>query len=127
MRIIGHGIDLVAVNRIEELLARHGDRFRERVFTTHERSRSDGSKREAQHLGARFAAKEAVLKALGTGFTGGVHWTEIEVVTLPSGQPTIAVSGQAAAMAIARGITGWQLSLSHTDGHAIASVIATGE
>jgi holo-[acyl-carrier protein] synthase len=124
MRIIGHGIDLVSVARIESMLRDHGDRFLERCFTPGERAAARDRRRAAEHLAARFAAKEAFLKALGTGLTGGISWTEIEVVTLPTGQPTLSLTGQAAHLARERGISETFLSLSHTDSTAIASVIA---
>ena len=90
MHIVGHGIDLVEVSRIAELLERHGERFLERCFTAAERGYSDASvKRREEHLAARFAAKEAVLKALGTGWRDGIAWTDIEVVRRPSGQPLV--------------------------------------
>ena len=125
MRIIGHGVDLVEVARIAALLARHPERFLERVFCPDERDRGAGTPRHAEHLAARFAAKEAVLKALSTG-TVGVGWQDIEVVTLDSGAPTIRLHGRGSDHARALGITQWHLSLSHTGTVAMASVIATG-
>lgn len=125
MRIIGHGVDLVEVDRIAQVLSRHPERFLDRVFCPAERQRGLGTPRHAEHLAARFAAKEAVLKALSTG-TIGVGWQDIEVVTLDSGAPTIRLHGRAEDHARAMGITQWHLSLSHTATMAIASVIATG-
>src|SRR3954471_10312404 len=126
MRIIGHGIDLVEVSRILEMLERHAERFLERCFTEREARYAQTSKRRVEHLAARFAAKEAVLKALGTGLRDGMAWTDIEVVLQPSGQPTIEVRGKVGEAAYIMGIGAWALSLSHTDRHAIASVIAMG-
>ena len=127
MHIVGHGIDLVEVSRIAELLERHGERFLERCFTAAERGYSDASvKRREEHLAARFAAKEAVLKALGTGWRDGIAWTDIEVVRRPSGQPLVQLSGEAQKVATALGAVEWHVSLSHTQTHAIASVIAMG-
>jgi len=127
VKIIGHGVDLVTIDRVAKSLSTYGDRFRERVFTPAEAAYCDDSRKPAQHFAARFAAKEAVLKALGTGWSRGIAWTDIEVVLLPSGAPTVRITGQAAEIASASGITGWFLSISHTDGVAMASVIAVAD
>lgn len=127
MRILGHGIDLIETTRIAAMLEKHGDRFLERVFTVPEVAHGEGRKRRAEHLAGRFAAKEAVLKALGTGWAEGVSWRDIEVVALPSGAPALRLTGHAATLASQRGITAWHISISHTDQHAMASVIAAGE
>ncbi len=126
MRTIAHGIDLVEVARIGRMVADHGVQFLERCFTERERAYAGYRKRRDEHLAARFAAKEAVLKALGTGWANGIGWTDVEVVLLPSGQPTIRLSGRAAETADAQGITAWLVSLSHTETHAMASAIGTG-
>jgi holo-[acyl-carrier protein] synthase len=126
MRIIGHGIDLVEVSRIMEMLERHGERFEQRCFTPREVAYAGGSRRRTEHLAARFAAKEATLKALGTGLRDGMSWTDIEIVLLPSGQPTVEARGRVGEVAYQMGIGGWLVSMSHTDRHAIASVIAVG-
>jgi holo-[acyl-carrier protein] synthase len=127
MRSLAHGIDLVEVARIREMLDRHPERFLERVFTDAEAAYAKDHQRYAEHLAARFAAKEAVLKALGTGWSGGVAWTDIEVCRESSGQPTIRLSGHAATLATSQGITSWRISISHTGDLAMASVIAIGE
>lgn len=125
MGIVGHGIDLVEVARIERLLDEQGDRFLDRCFTPGERAYADKStKRRSEHLAARFAAKEAALKALGTGWAEGVGWTDVEVVRDGAGCPSLRVTGRAAELAAGRGITTWHVSLSHTETHAMASVIA---
>ncbi len=126
MRVIGHGIDAIDVERIARSLADHGERFLERVYTPGERTYAESSKRRDEHLAARFAAKEAVMKALGTGWRAGIAWTDIEVVPLASGQPTIHLHGQAANLAAGLGIEEWSLSLTHTRAMAMASAIATG-
>ena len=124
MPIVGHGIDIVEVGRIRQLMDRHGDRFLGRCFTASElayvRRRP---KRLAEHLAGRFAAKEAVLKVLGTGLRHGIGWCDIEVVRLPTGQPTLQLAGAAARIARERGIERWMLSLSHISTHATASAI----
>lgn len=126
MQPLIHGIDLTEVSRIGAMVAEHGDKFLERCFTQRERAYAGDRNRRDEHLAARFAAKEAVLKALGTGWAQGIAWTDVEVVLLPSGQPTLALSGKAAELAKQLGISRWVISLSHTESLAIASVIGTG-
>ena len=92
MRIIGHGLDLVETERVERLLADHGERFLDRCFTADEQAYANkNSTRRLEHLAGRFAAKEAILKVLGTGWSGGIKWTDAEVVRELSGQPTVAI------------------------------------
>jgi len=126
MNAIAHGIDIIRVERIRGMIERHAERFLERIFTQGERAYALERKRAAEHLAARFAAKEAVFKALGTGWRDGMAFTEIEVVLRPSGEPTIQLSGEAARAAECRGIAAWLVTLSHTETDAIASVIALG-
>ncbi|TXN03116.1 holo-ACP synthase [Methylobacterium sp. WL64] len=95
--IIGIGSDLCDIDRIARTLERHGDRFTHRVFTDGERARCDRRAARAPGYARRFAAKEACAKALGTGLSAGVFWRDMEVVNLPSGQPTLRLSGGAAA------------------------------
>ena len=125
--VIGTGIDLAEIDRIEQALAaRHGARFRDRVYTAGEQKYCESRGRgRAQSYAARFAAKEAVMKALGTGYAKGVWWRDIEVVR-ESGAPQLVLHGGAAARAAALGITRWHLSLTHTAGQALAYVIAEG-
>jgi holo-[acyl-carrier protein] synthase len=94
--IIGFGNDLCDIRRIESALARYGERFTNRCFTETERRKSDGRASRAASYAKRFAAKEACAKALGTGIRGGVSWKEMGVVNLPSGRPTMELSGGAA-------------------------------
>jgi len=94
--ILGLGSDLVDIRRIAETLERFGDRFTTRLFTEGERRRCDHRAARAAGYARRFAAKEACSKALGTGFRRGVYWRDLEVVNLPSGQPTMRLSGAAA-------------------------------
>jgi len=126
MRIIGHGIDLVPVSRIAEMLAEHGERFLERCFSPAEQAYMASSPKHREHLAARFAAKEAAMKALGTGLADGVSWLDFEVSNNPAGKPALRVAGRAAAIAAERGISRWWISLSHTADAAMASVIAEG-
>ena len=127
MHILGHGIDLVDTPRIERLLGEHEQRFLDRVFTAGEREYSEsGGKLRVQRYAARFAAKEAVLKVLGTGWSGGIAWTDVEVMREATGRPTVKLHGEAAAVAARLGVQELHISLSHLEGHALASVIGVG-
>jgi holo-[acyl-carrier protein] synthase len=95
--VLGIGSDLIDITRIEQTLARYGDRFIDRVFTPIERAKSERRATRAASYAKRYAAKEACSKALGTGFRRGVYWRDIGVVNLPSGQPTLALTGGAKA------------------------------
>jgi holo-[acyl-carrier protein] synthase len=128
MRIVGHGIDLVHVERIEGMIERHEAHFLERCFTEREQAYCEqGGRRRAEHYAARFAAKESVLKALGRGLRSGMTWTQIEVVADAWGRPGIELQGDALALADEIGVIDWQLSLTHVERFASASVIAIGE
>ena len=121
--IIGTGIDLEQVVRIEQAIARHGERFLHRVFTEGERRYCDSKANRLERYTARFAAKEAAMKALGTGWSHGVRWRDIEVSRQPGGRPTIVFHGVAAEIAANLGVVRTALSLSHTSEQAIAHVI----
>jgi holo-[acyl-carrier protein] synthase len=124
MPIIGHGIDIVETDRIRRMVDEHGQRFLNRCFTTIEQDYAKRNpKRYYEHLAGRFAAKEAVLKVLGTGWRGGIAWTDIEVAREPSGQPTIRLTGECARIAGDQGIARWHISISHIETHATASAI----
>ncbi len=116
------GIDLVDIERMRLMLERHGERFLRRVFTPQELA--DAGDRPSS-LAARFAAKEAVSKALGTGI-GLVAWQEIEVLRGPSREPRLVLHGAALELAENQGLTSWALSLSHTEHYAVAQVVAMG-
>ena len=127
--IISVGIDLVEVERIRAALEhpRIGLRFRERVYTQREIAYCEKRQRgRFQSYAGRFAAKEAVMKALGTGWARGVAWTEIDVRRLASGKPELTLTGRCADIAAGLGVTAWELSITHTGGHAAASAVATG-
>jgi holo-[acyl-carrier protein] synthase len=115
------GVDLVEIRRIAELVERHGERFTGRVFTPGEVADCGG---RAESLAARWAAKEAVAKALGTGI-GAMSWQEIEVLRGESGCPFVELYGRAATLAAECGLTRWALSLAHDGGMALAFVVAT--
>ena len=127
MPVIAHGLDLVEIARIEAMLDEHGGRFVQRCFTEGEQRYADAAeRRRPERYAARFACKEAVLKALGTGWRDGISWCDIDIGREPSGRPTLRLTGRCAQIAAAQGITQWHVSLSHTDDLAIASVIASG-
>ena len=124
MPIVGHGIDIIETRRIRESVEEHGQRFLDRVYTPAEQAYCARSqKRYYEHLAGRFAAKEAVLKVLGTGWRGGIAWTDIEIRPEPSGQPKIALSGECLRIAVEQGISRWHVSISHIETHAMASAI----
>lgn len=125
--IIGHGVDIVETARIKQMLGEHPERFLERCFTPGEQADSKSSRRQLEHLAARFAAKEAALKALGTGWSQGIGWTDIEIVRAETGKPSLSITGRAAEIANELGIKVWHLSMSHIASTAIASVIAEGD
>lgn len=126
MSIIGIGVDFVECSRIEHSLERFGDRFLHRVFTEGEIAYSTSMKYPARHLAARFAAKEAVSKAFGTGIGKVMGWKDIDVQKKPSGEPFLVLSGGAKRLADERGVARALISLSHTDHHAIAMVVLEG-
>jgi holo-[acyl-carrier protein] synthase len=124
MPILGHGIDIVETQRIRQLLAEHERRFLDRCFTSHEQDYCHRNpKRFVEHLAGRFAAKEAVLKVMGTGWRGGIAWTDVEIISEPSGQPRVRLSGECLRIARELGISRWHVSISHIETHATASAI----
>lgn len=127
MHIIGIGIDMVKVDRIERALERWREGFANRVFTEGELSYCMSKKRPAMHLAARFGVKEAVMKAFGTGWSGGVRWTDVEVVREESGRPGVALGGRLKELAFSMGVTGTHISFSHDGGYAVAQAVLTGE
>ncbi len=122
MSVLRAGVDIIEVERVRRAAQRHGDRFFGRFFTEDERSRCEG---HFPALAARFAAKEAVAKALGTGI-GDVQWVDIEIVNDERGRPDVVLHGTAAKIAAELGLTEWSISLSHTSEQAVAFVIARG-
>lgn len=121
--IVGSGVDLCEVPRIESAIARHGQRFIERIFTEREIAYAESKANRYERYAARFAAKEAGMKALGTGWRGGIAWRDFEVANLSSGQPTLRFHGKAAEMAEKLGVRSVALSITHTAGQALAMVI----
>jgi len=124
--VVGVGVDLVVIARIQRAMERWHERFLRRVFTADELEYAFRRRAPAEHLAARFAAKEATLKALGTGLTMGVRWREMEVRRPGGGRPTLSLSGRTAALAAARGIRRFHVSLTHDGDYAMAQVLAEG-
>jgi holo-[acyl-carrier protein] synthase len=121
--IVGTGVDLCEVARMKAAMERHGDRFKNRVFTEREIRYADSKANRYERYAARFAAKEAGMKALGTGWRGGLGWRDLEVTNLPSGRPTLAFHGKAETIALRLGVRNIALSLTHTADQALAMVI----
>jgi holo-[acyl-carrier protein] synthase len=121
--IIGSGIDMVEIVRIQQSLDRFGGRFLNRIYTPAEQAYCMRKRNAAESLAARFAAKEAGAKALGTGISRGVNWLEIEVTREPGGRPALRFYGRAAVIADHMGVAHAALSLTHTDDLAMASVL----
>jgi holo-[acyl-carrier protein] synthase len=121
--IIGSGIDMVEIRRIQFSIDRYGRRFLDRVFTAEEQAYCLRKRNSAESFAARFAAKEAGAKALGTGISHGVSWLEIEVAREPGGRPTLKFYGRAAQFAARLGATRAALSITHTSTLAMASVV----
>lgn len=128
MSVIGHGIDLVETARIRAMIEEHEQRFLDRCFTPAEQAYADRSrKRRIEHLAGRFAAKEAILKVLGTGWRGGIAWTDMEILNHESGQPHVTLTGECARIANDLGIRRWMISISHIETHATASAIGLAD
>jgi holo-[acyl-carrier protein] synthase len=127
MRIFGIGIDVVEVGRIATAIERHGEPFLAKLFTSAEREYCEGQKTSALHYAARFAAKEAVSKALGTGIGKQAGWLELEITRAVSGAPVLVLSGNAAQFAFENGITEIQISLTHAREYAAANALAISE
>jgi holo-[acyl-carrier protein] synthase len=127
MKIIAHGIDLVDFGRIEKMLEKHPKRFLDRVFTPTEQTDADSTKNRIEKLAGRFAAKEAVMKLIGTGWRDGIAWTDIEVVNNPLGQPIVTITGKVKELADQQGVEQITLSITHTSNFAIASAVALSQ
>jgi holo-[acyl-carrier protein] synthase len=126
MSVVGLGVDIVETARLTAAIARHGDPFLDRVFLQNERAYCAQSAFPERCYAARFAAKEAVAKAFGTGIGAQLGWRDIEILRQPSGEPTVLLHGTGAETAARLGIRELRLSLSHSDHYAVASAIALG-
>ncbi|MGH9722183.1 MAG: holo-[acyl-carrier-protein] synthase [Bryobacteraceae bacterium] len=124
--ILGTGVDLAEVRRIREAIARHGDRFLHRIYTPGEIAYVERRANRFERYAGRFAAKEAGMKAIGTGWKQGVRWQDFEVANLASGRPTLKLHGQAAKIAERMGVKSIALSITHTSELGMAHVILEG-
>jgi holo-[acyl-carrier protein] synthase len=121
--IVGLGIDIAEVARVKAAIERHGETFLRRVYTPKEREHCERFKNKFERYAGRFAAKEAAMKALGTGWSRGVRWVDVEVVREKGGKPTIKLAGEAANVAERMGVRNIALSITHTSEQAFAQVI----
>lgn len=126
MRIIGVGTDITECLRIARMIDRHGEVFLQRVYTPAEIAYCQNRKQATQHFTGRWAAKEAVLKALGTGWIRGISWLDMEVVNRPGGQPEVVLKDGAKRVADQLGVEKIQISISHCRTHAVAFAVAVG-
>ena len=124
--ILGVGIDIAEVDRIRVAIDKHGQRFVERVYTPGEIAYVERKANRFERYAARFAAKEAGMKAIGTGWKRGVRWRDFEVANLPSGKPTLRLHGEAARVAESLGVKTVSLSITHTAALGMAHVILEG-
>jgi holo-[acyl-carrier protein] synthase len=125
-QIIGIGTDIIECLRIAQMIERHGELFITRVYTPHEIQYCQSRKLATQHFAGRWAAKEAILKALGTGWRRGISWRDVEVRNEPGGRPTVALRGGARDVVEQLGITQMLISISHCRSHATAYALAQG-
>ncbi|HZS72124.1 MAG TPA: holo-ACP synthase [Candidatus Acidoferrum sp.] len=121
--IIGMGVDIAEVERIQAAIEKYGETFLRRLYTKSERAYCDQFRNRFERYAGRFAAKEAAMKALGTGWRHGVRWVDFEVVREASGRPTIALDGEAKRIAEQMGVRHISLSITHTSSQALAQVI----
>jgi holo-[acyl-carrier protein] synthase len=121
--IVGLGIDIAEIDRIEAAIARNGQRFIDRIFTRGEIAYCERHKNRVERYAGRFAVKEAAMKALGTGWRRGVRWVDIEVVNLPSGKPTLKLAGVTREIAARMGVNAISISITHSGNLAMAQVI----
>ena len=121
--IVGTGIDIAETVRIEQTMERHGERFARRLYTPDEIAYCEKFKNKAERYAARFAAKEAAFKALGTGWRDGVRWRDVEVTHQASGKPELRLSGRAEERAREMGVARMAVSISHSDRYVVAQVI----
>ena len=127
MQIIAHGIDLVDFPRIKHMAQRHGERFLNRIFTDRELQYAEANKNYTEKLAGRFAAKEAILKLIGTGWRGKIAWTDIEITNDDLGRPKVAISGEVKKIAEEMNCEQITISITHTADFAIASAVALRE
>jgi len=126
MPVVAHGIDIVACARIERIWREHGQAFLERIYTPAEQEYCVNCKTPVPRLAGRFAAKEAVLKALGTGWRGGIEFRDIEVLSDPLGKPLVTLHRRTGELARTLGISQVLVSISHAEQYAVATALALG-
>jgi holo-[acyl-carrier protein] synthase len=126
MNILGIGTDIVECPRIGKMIEQHGELFLRRVYTDREIRYCQARKHAIEHFAGRWAAKEAILKALGTGWSRGISWTDLEIRNDPSGRPKVMIRGGSKDVAIRQGITDVLISISHCRTYAVAYALATG-
>jgi holo-[acyl-carrier protein] synthase len=124
--IVGMGVDIAEVGRVKGVIERQGERFLKRVYTEKEIAYCERSKNKYERYAGRFAAKEAAMKALGTGWRAGVRWVDLEVVRHPSGRPAMELKGEARKIADRMGVKHIAMSITHTEEQAMAQVIFEG-
>ncbi len=127
MNVIGIGTDIIEVLRIANMIERHGELFLRRVYTNWEIEYCNARKAAVQHFAGRWAAKEAILKALGTGWANGIHWVDMEVRNEPGGEPRVSLGGRAREIAEELGIRNMPISISHCRHYATAYAMALGD
>ncbi len=127
MQVLGIGTDIVEVLRIAQMIERHGELFINRVYTDHEIAYCSARKAATQHYAGRWAAKEAILKALGTGWRRGIGWRDIEIRNNRAGAPSVAFRGGTRDIVERVGIQELLISISHSRSHAVACAVAQGE
>jgi holo-[acyl-carrier protein] synthase len=127
MEIVAHGIDLVDCPRIEDMVNRHGERFLNRVFTAAEQAYAEANKNSIEKLAGRFAAKEAILKLMGTGWRGKIAWTDMEIINNSAGRPEVTLRGEVKTIADRLAIRHISVSITHTANFAIASAVALAQ
>ena len=127
MRILGHGIDLMQLAKVQRHLSAPHDDWVDGVFSDDERAQADPPPHEIEFYGGRYAAKEAVVKALGTGFSDDVAWLDVEILRRPAGSLEVRLSDGALEVANALGVTQWLVSISHSGGYAMASALALAD
>jgi holo-[acyl-carrier protein] synthase len=126
MNVIGNGIDLLDLAEVSRLIEDPAGHFVDRCFTEAERVEAGVGVNRVERLAGRFAAKEAVVKALGVGWGGGIAWTDVEIRTRDTGAPYVVLHGRAAELAAEQSISAWLVSTSHTEMYVIASALALG-
>lgn len=127
MNVVGIGTDIIECERIAQMIAKHDEIFIDRVFTPLEVEYCGKRRSSVQHYAGRWAAKEAILKAMGTGWAKGIKWRDLEIQTLPGGQPVVQLGGVAKEICDSKGISKMLISISHTQGYATAFATAIGQ